>query len=63
MRPGAHEIHVREMQAHKTHAHEMHAHEVHLREVHALEIHARKGLGSPTLQTVVRWLICRDLSL
>ena len=26
------------------------------------EIHPRKVLGYPTLQTVVRWSICRDLS-
>src|SRR5271154_6222765 len=53
----AHQIHAREM-----HAHEVHTCEAHTYEVHALEMHVRKVLGSPTLQTVVRWSICRDLS-
>src|SRR5271170_3967688 len=44
------------------HAHEVHTCEAHTYEVHALEMHVRKVLGSPTLQTVVRWSICRDLS-
>src|SRR5271156_136709 len=44
------------------HAHEVHTCEAHTYEVHALEMHARKVLGSPTLQMVVRWSICRDLS-
>src|SRR2546430_2489084 len=62
-----HEVHAHEVHAHEVHAREMHAHEVHSCEVHtykvhALEMHVRKVLGSPTLQTVVRWSICRDLS-
>jgi hypothetical protein len=44
------------------HAHEVHTCEAHTYEVHALEMHVRKVLGSPTLQTVVWWSICRDLS-
>jgi hypothetical protein len=43
-------------------AHEVHTYEVHAYEMHALEIHVRRGLGPPTLQTVMRWSICRDLS-
>jgi hypothetical protein len=44
------------------HAHEVHTCEAHTYEVHAFEMHVRKSLGSPTLQTVVWWSICRDLS-
>src|SRR5436305_3375411 len=44
------------------HAHEVYICESHTYKVHALEMHVRKVLGSPTLQTVVRWSICRDLS-
>jgi hypothetical protein len=67
----AHEVHAYEMHIHEVYpdempAHEMPAHETHAYEVHTLEMHARKVWGEisrpPTLQTVVRWLICRDLS-
>src|SRR5271155_2494951 len=58
----AREMHAREMHAREMHAHEVHTCEAHTYEVHALEMHVRKVLGSPTLQTVVRWSICRDLS-
>jgi hypothetical protein len=54
------------MHAHEMHAREVHAHETHAYEIHALEMHARKVwekiFRSPTLQTVVRWSICQDLS-
>ena len=50
------------MHASEMHAREVYTCEAHTYEVHALEMHVRKVLGSPTLQTVVRWSICRDLS-
>src|ERR1700735_3345101 len=52
------------MHAHEVHACEMHVREVHAHETHAYEVemHARNDLGSPDLQTVVRWSSCRDLS-
>jgi hypothetical protein len=43
----------------RPHAYDVHAHETHAYEIDALEMHVRKVLGSPTLQTVVRWSICR----
>jgi hypothetical protein len=64
-------VHAYEMHAHETHARNMHAYEMNAREVYshemyARDMHTRKVLGktskSPTLQTVVRWSICRDLS-
>jgi hypothetical protein len=35
---------------------------LHAHETHAYEMHVRKVLGPPTLQTVMWWSICRDLS-
>src|SRR6266516_4216010 len=62
----AYEMHAHEVYPHEMHAYEMHAHKTHAYEIHALEMYARKVLEkisrSPTLQTVVRWSICRDLS-
>ena len=58
---------VNEMHAHEVYPHEMNTHETHAYEIHALEMHARKVLRkisrSPTLQTVVRWSICRGDSV
>src|SRR5436305_1214420 len=62
----AYEMHAYEVHAHEVYPYEMHAHETHSYEIQALEMHARKVWGeisrSPTLQIVVRWLVCRDLS-
>ena len=41
------------------HVYEEHDYEIGACEVHTYEMHAR---GCLTLQTVVRWSICRDLS-
>src|SRR5271163_1670909 len=60
----AREVHALDMHAREVHAHETHAYEIYAREVHAHEIPAHQMHSRPpTLQTVVRWSICRDLSL
>ena len=62
----AYDMNVPEDYFYEMHAREVHAHETHVYEIHALEMYARKvwenPFRSPTLQTVVRWSICQDLS-
>jgi hypothetical protein len=62
----AYDMNAPEGYSYEMHAREVHAHETHVYEIHALEMYARKVWGkffrSPTLQTVVQWSICQDLS-
>jgi hypothetical protein len=62
----AYDIYSSELHIYEMHGYEVYAHELYPHEIRALDMHTGMVLGnisrSPTLQTVVRWSICRDLS-